>query len=472
MKKILFALAICYSIIAVSQNKQVLYNWDVSPQSLLLNPGAVVDQKHHYGIPFLSGFHINGGTSGVTVFDIFSDDGRDINDKIAEALTALDSNDFFTATQQLELINFGWRSKSDYYFSGGIYQEFDFISYLPKDFLDLAREGNRDYIGRAYNFDHISLRADLLTVYHFGFNKKVTDKLTLGLRFKAYSSMISASSTGNTGTFTTTQNDGTPNIYEHTVEGLNVEVKTSGYASLKDVDGSSQIVSDVLGRAFFGGNLGLGFDFGATYEITNQLSATASILDIGTIFHSSATEIYNASGNYTLDGLELLFPTIENGETTFPYYSDLEDEIEREIPVDTLNSAYSQMRPAKINAGLHYDFGESIGRKSGDCDCRNMGGKSQHVSQAGIQYYSVFRPKGIQAAGTVYYRRRFSNWLSTKATYTVDSYSASNIGLGMALNIGSLNFHLAADNLLDIANIAKANSLSLQFGFNIIVEEL
>jgi hypothetical protein len=284
--------------------------------------------------------------------------------------------------------------------------------------------------------------------------------------------MLSVSSTNNAGTFTTTQRDGSPNIYEHTVEGLNVALNTSGYASLRDLDDGSSGSSEVLGRAFFGGNLGIGFDFGATYEINDQLSVTGSILDVGSIFHSNDTETYRASGNYTLDGIEILFPEIVAGENTLPYYTDLEDEVERAIPIDTLNSAYTQMRPAKINAGLHYDFGRREGRTSGDCDCRNMGGKSQRVSQIGVQYYSIFRPKGLQSAGTIYYRRRFGNWLSAKGTYTVDPFSAANIGAGLALNLGSVNVHAAVDNLLNIANTAKANAVSLQFGINVIVDEL
>lgn len=470
MKRISLILAISWAAISISQNKQVLYNWDVSPQSLLLNPGYMVNEEYHYGIPFLSGFHINGGTSGVTVADLFADDGRNFNEKLAIAVSNLDDKDYFTVTQQLELLNFGWRSKNNYYFSAGIYEESDAIVYFPKDLAELALEGNRDHIGRLYNFNQLSFRADLLTVYHFGVNKKMTDKLTLGFRIKAYSSMLSASSINNAGTFATTQNEGTPNIYEHTVQGLNIEVKTSGYASLNEME-SDQRLSEVLGRAFFGGNLGVGFDFGASYDITSQLSVTASILDVGAIFHSGDTETYSARGTYTLDGIELLFPDIENGEDTFPYYEDLENEVESEIPIDTLTNPYSQMRPAKINAGLHYNFGASRGRRSGDCDCRNMGGSAERTSQIGIQYYGIFRPKGMLAAGTIYYNRRFGNWLSAKATYTVDNYSATNIGAGMALSLGNVNFHVAADNLLDLGNTAKANSLSLQFGFNIIVQD-
>lgn len=469
MKNFLFFYLVFGLSVVVSQNNQLLYNWDVTPQTLMLNPGSLVDDKYHFGIPFLSRFHINAGSSGVSVFDVFADDGVDINTKIRNVIFDLSARDFFTVTQQFELFNFGWSSKGrdPIYYSGGAYQELDLIAYFPRDLAILAWEGNRDYIGRPFNFNDISFRADVLTVYHFGANKQISEKLTAGIRVKLYSSMISISSTNNKGTFTTTQREGSNNIYEHTINDLDLEVKTSGLLSLDDLS-QSQVSSRLLGRAFFGGNLGVGIDAGMTYQFNRQLSATASVLDFGAIFHSSDTETYRASGDYTLDGIELLFPEIKNGAFTLPYYDDLEEEVEREIPIDTLNTGYTEFRPTKINAGLHYDFGRRAGSKD-ECDCKNRGAREERVSQAGIQYYSIFRPRGPQMAGTLYYRRKFGEWLSLKTTYTVDSYSAKNIGAGMSLNIGNINFFLAFDNLLEMANLAKAKSVSLQLGFNYIV---
>ena len=98
-----------------------------------------------------------------------------------------------------------------------------------------------------------------------------------------------------------------------------------------------------------------------------------------------------------------------------------------------------------------------------------MAQKKKQVSQAGVQYYSIFRPRGLQLAGTLYYTRRFGNTLSIKTTYTIDSYSAKNIGAGMFLNIAGVNLFLAADNLLQMSNLAKANSVSLQVGLNYIL---
>jgi len=456
--------------ITFAQNKQVLYGMEEIPQSLLLNPGGRVSTKAHYGIPFFSQIHLNGGSSGVTVFDIFGNTGGDINDKITRKIFELKNTDFFTATQQLEIINFGWRAQNEMYFSGGIYQELDFIAYFPRDLAILGWEGNRDYIDYEFDFADINTTGDLLTVYHFGANKQINKKLTVGIRAKLYSSLFNYRSTNNSGTFVTRiAEPGGENFYEHTVQDANVTVETSGIASLSDLDGG-EIAKEVLGRAFFGGNIGIGVDLGATYDITNRITASASVLDFGTIFHSKDVETYRASGTYTLDGIELIFPPLSDGDEALPYFDDLEDEIEEEIPIDTLTNKYSQMRPLKVNASVQYNFGKAVGNGD-DCDCRNMGGGIDRTQAVGLQFYSIYRPKGPQMAGTVFYYRRLFDFLSAKATYTVDSYSASNVGLGLVADLGKFNFYVAADNLLRYNNLAKAKSVSLQLGFNIKIDE-
>lgn len=454
---------------AISQNKQILYGFDDIPQSLLVNPGSKVSQKKHYGIPFMSHIHVNGGSSGVSVYDIFKEGNDNINDRISRKIFEMKNTDFFTATQQLELINFGWRGKDDIYFSGGIYQELDFIAYFPKDLAILAWEGNYDYLNYEFDLGEISTAGDFLTVYHFGANKKINDKLTVGARIKLYSSMFSYRSVNNSGVFVTRLGDDeSNNIYEHTVENADISVETSGYASLGDLDGTGQVTKEILGRALFGGNIGVGLDLGFTYEINDQWRVSASALDVGAIFHSKDVENYRIQEeSYTLDGINLIFPPLADGESTIPYYDDLMDELEQKV--DTLHNGYTQLRPVKVNAGLSFGFGRF--NASGACDCLNTNSERLHAQGIGFQFYGIFRPKGPQMAGTLYYFRRITEFISAKATYTVDPFSYYNIGLGVSANVGKVNFYLAADNLLGYANLANAKSVSLQLGFNIIIDD-
>ena len=470
MKYLITCVFMFWVITLLSQNKEVLYGLEETPQAMLLNPGSRISYDYHFGVPFLSQMHVNGGSSGVSVYDIFQESSVDINTRIRNKIYELENTDFFTATQQLEILNFGWKNKKDYYFSGGVYQEFDFVLYFPKDLAVLAWEGNANHIDKEFDLGEVNASGDLLTVYHFGANKRINEKITVGARAKIYSSMLSFRSTNNAGTFVTRLSESGNNVYEHIVSNANITVNTSGIASLSDLENSSEVTSEVLGRAFFGGNLGIGLDLGATYEINEKWTASASVLDLGTIFHKKDVESYNVSGEYTLDGIELLFPPLGNGESSPPYYDDLIDDIEATFPVDTINDSYSQMRPVKMYASVKYNFGKAIGG-DGACNCLKMGENQEYNQSVGFQYFNMIRSKGPQMAATFFYYRRLSDYFSIKATYTADSYSYSNIGLGLVTNIKMVNFYIVADNLQWYTNIAKAKSVSLQFGLSIIIDK-
>jgi hypothetical protein len=466
MRSILtYSVAVLATFSSLSQNKQLLYGLESVPQSLLLNPGGEIDAQKHFGIPFFSGFHINAGTSGVNVYDIFGNDTGDINTKIRDKISDLSDKDFFTITQQIELLNFGWRSQEGTYFSAGWYGETDFIAYFPKDVAVLATEGNRDYINVPFDIGQISARGDATSVFHFGMNKQLSRKLTIGGRAKLYSSLISVSSTNNTGTINTVPSENGLNVYEHRLSNIDFSFQSAGLTSLTALSGDrAGITTTVMGRALFSGNYGLGVDVGFTYQLTDKVRLSASALDIGAIFHVTDTDTYRIQGDYTLNGIELVFPPIEDGEFTLPYYNDLEDEIDRELKLDTISKSYVQTRPLKVHAQLAYNFGKFIGGAA--CDCLEKG-RIRRVNEMGVHLYVIKRPKGPQTAGTFFYRRRFGTNFSLKGTYTVDSYSKDNVGAAMVMDIGKFNFYIAADNLLRYENLAKANSVSLQLGLNL-----
>ena len=47
----------------MAQNMQILYDFDQLPQTLMLNPGSIVDYDKHIGVPFLSNVYAMGGAS-------------------------------------------------------------------------------------------------------------------------------------------------------------------------------------------------------------------------------------------------------------------------------------------------------------------------------------------------------------------------------------------------------------------------
>ncbi|MBE16176.1 MAG: DUF5723 family protein [Dokdonia sp.] len=456
----LFMGVLCCTITAFAQNKQLLYGVNDLPQALHLNPGAAITFEKHLGFPFLNA-SIGAGSSGVSVYDIFQE-GGDINARILTALNRLDRRDHFVVHQQLDLFSYGWKPRfKEHYFSFGVYQELDAILYFPKDLATLAYQGNAGSIGRSFGFDDLSAAAELLTVYHFGISKPISEKWRLGARFKLYSSIFNLSSISNKGQFVTLETPEGPNFYSHQVQNAALLANTSGVISVAE-DGASP-----LGAAILSGNLGIGVDIGATYFYNDQWTATASLLDIGAIFHRTDLRNYALEGSYELEGIEFLFPPILDGAAATPYWENLEDEIEDQLPFqDKLEQTYTTWRPLKINAGISYGFGQNL---NGECDCTN-GGEQRYQSLAGLQFFSVNRPQGLHSALTAFYDRSWNEVFRSKLTYTIDPYSHRNIGLLISAQFNKFNVYIAADNLLEYPNLAKAYAASLQFGFQLIFD--
>lgn len=50
----------------------------------------------------------------------------------------------------------------------------------------------------------------------------------------------------------------------------------------------------------------------------------------------------------------------------------------------------------------------------------------------------------------------------------IDDYSFYNIGAGISAQLGKVNFYGMVDNIAQINDIASANNISVQLGFNLI----
>lgn len=449
-----------------TQNKQLLFGFNDIPQSVMINPSITLDNNWFFGFPLLSHVHANFGASGMSAFDLFADDGRDFNTKVQNLVLRLDDNDFFTTTQQLDIFSggfaFGRGVEKDRYLSFGMYIETDVVAYHPKDYAILALEGNAAHINRVFDLSDLNARGEAVSVLHVGVTKKMNKKLTIGARGKIYSSVFNVRSTKNRGSFIT--QEGQNNFLRHTFD-LDLSVNTSGIKSLTDDDTSDlpDDIKTIRKRMFFGGNLGLGIDLGFTYEASDQLTYEASLLDIGFIRHTKDIENYRVKGTYVYEGINPIFTEIADDQTAEDYWNEVADNFEDLFEVDTTHSKYITWRPLKFNAAVRYKFGK---KNTEDCNCLSKDG--DYINAVGAQLYAIKRPKSPQLALTAFYYRRLFQGLNLKATYTVDSFSYKNVGLGISTQIGALNMFLLADNLLEYQNLAKAQSASLQFGINFI----
>lgn len=455
MKRVFSILLMLCTVVLTSQNKQILYGFDNIPQTLLLNPGAKTNYKYHLGVPLLSGISVQANMSGFTIADLFRNDNVDFNTKLDNVLNQLDNNDYIALNTQVEIINAGYQMNNKDYLSVGFYTEVDAFSTIPRDFLELLRDGNAPNLNRSFLFSRFSTKADVLGVLHAGVSRKINERFTAGVRLKIYSGSLNVLTNDNQGSFTTRL--GTNGIYEHTLSGLDLAGYSSGfYGSDNEFDIE---VSDVLSKTFLGPNLGLGIDIGFTYQMDEQTEFSASLLDIGFINYSDQLRNGTVTGDYVFSGIEFQYDGSNPN-----YWQDLNDDISASVPRSENKESYSVMRPMKFNAALHHYFGKSRREES----CSDISYHSYYDNAVGAQLYSVIRPIGPQFAFTGFYQRKFSEKLSSRVTYTVDDFSYTNFGIGISAHIWKVNLYGAVDNIFNLSDIADANSASVQFGINIL----
>ena len=459
-----------------AQNRQLLYDFYEIPQSLLLNPGVKTPYKWHAGIPVLSGIALQAGTSGITVNDLFGNDGLNFTDKVRDrVVNGLSQRDEFGGSGQIELFYGGFRTanRPNTYYSFGMYGEGYISQFWPKDLAILAFEGNGNNIGRRFNLNHIALAGEAVNVLHFGINKIINNKLQVGFRGKLYSSVFNFRSVGNQGYFETTQ--GENNILRNAIVA-DLKLQTSGIESFLDIleDDSigarEEFPKNFIKRAFFGGDLGVGIDLGFTYQLNNKIIITGSLLDVGFIHYTSDVKNYTLTGSASNEGIEIILPESFN-DLNSDIWQNLIDDIEAQVPFETNTDSYIALRPIKLNASLRYNFGMQ-GQKGENCYCGTSTAVRDtpfdYKNAVGAQLFVINRPRGPQAAVTAFYQKRIGNALAVKATYTADKFTRTNIGLGLNFQAGPINFYVLGDSLLGYRNIPDRNYASLQFGFNII----
>ena len=187
MKKIVLLIFLISAISLKSQQK-LAFSFAESPQTLLLNPGAETNFRSHYGIPMLSNFSFDLGITGFTLNDLFSNDSRAFKTRFEAVLNKINSTDYVSFNTQVEVLNVGFRLDKKTYLSFGFYEELDFISYMPKDFIELFYYGNQPFLNRSFSLSQVSMKGDFLGVLHAGISKKINEKLNVGARVKIYSS--------------------------------------------------------------------------------------------------------------------------------------------------------------------------------------------------------------------------------------------------------------------------------------------
>ncbi|MFD1316773.1 DUF5723 family protein [Namhaeicola litoreus] len=481
-KSFLFISCLIFSYFVSAQNNQILYGFDGLPQTLNLNPGAEVQMEKHFGIPLLSNIYFQVGVSNSDFnYNAINQGLEGIDGNLSKLRNifnlGLSKDDFFTGNAQMELLNLGFRLRDpDYYLSFGITTDSKFYGKYPKTTMemffygdDVNQDGLPD-VGVGRDLSELLVIGELVNVFYVGINKKVSENFTVGAKIKFLSGAMDVDFRNVEGNYSLGED--AFGDYEHRLNGINAVFNSYGtvdenYAFVGD--DPSKIVQDLF---FLGGNYGVGIDLGLSGKFSEHMLFSASLLDLDYLKYSSDAQNFEVTEDFEISD-EAFTPPFE-GEPS--YWLNLYDKYYEsgQLPLQKLNKSYQVYRSPKLYTEIKRRNILTNYRRNGNSVFRNVRSiynfdQYELYEEFGIQTFTEFHPASVQWGVTGFYARSLNEYISAKATYTLDSFSYTNFGLGISTHFNTFNFFVTADNLIGLFNYKESNYQSVQVGLNMII---
>jgi outer membrane protein OmpA-like peptidoglycan-associated protein len=422
--KWLVFMCFCLAVLNVrSQQVNTMYFMDNVPVRHYLNPAFQPYSDFYLGMPVLGFTQFGVSNNSLTLKDfVYNQNGQTITflhpdgnkDKFYNALRP---TTLMNANVQINLFDFGFRTGNSFW-SFSLTQKAEGNVGIPKDFMKLLLYGTPDKVNNVYDFKTFGFNATMYTEAALGYSKKINDKLSVGGKFKFL--------LGNTNTSMSNQNLMlNAGIEEWTLKGAG-EIN---YAGVVKINGDSihnfepempASRMDFLKPA----GMGAGIDIGATYKPIRNLTVSAALTDFGMIRWNLNAKNVKYDVDYKYIGIDSLS---FNSNWDMGFIADsIINGLSNSLNDTITNSAYSTRTSPKLNVGLEYSF-------------------FNDKLSLGLLSRTIFQNKTIFEELTASVNGRPVDWFNMSLSYSIMNGRMSNIGAGLGLRVGFINYFFTAD---------------------------
>lgn len=302
---------------AQAQYLRSSYFMEGTSARLQLNPG-LQPTKGYFNMPIIGSFNMSASSNVLGTSDIIDlmDSGSDLysNDKLFDRLKA---DNRLNVNLNTDILSFGWyRGKG--FWSVNVGLRADFGAALAKDMFSMMRTMNgfalEDVAGtnQSYSLSNQTLNMKAYAEVGLGYSRRITEKLTVGGRVKVLLGLARVEMNINQFDL----NLDVPNLrnyqddasrgelspsdwygkgYSYAAEG-NVITTLKGGGMTFDNNGMIDNFDLDAGDLGIAGS-GFGIDLGASYKVWDNLTVSASILDLGFLkWKESETTVATVSG--------------------------------------------------------------------------------------------------------------------------------------------------------------------------------
>mgnify|MGYP000411894190 FL=1 len=290
---------------------------------LQLNPG-LQPTRGYFNVPLLGSFNMSASSNVLGTSDIIDIIGSGSalysNDQLFNRLKA---DNRLNVNLNTDILSFGWYSGKGFW-SVNVGFRADFGAALAKDMFSMMRTMNgfslEDIAGtsQSYNMSNQTLNMKMYGEVGVGYSRRITEKLTVGARVKILLGLARAEMNVNQFNL----NLDVPELNRFTSASRGELSPEDWYGAHYDYAADGNLITTLKGGGmtfdsngkiddfeFDGGDLGIagsgfGIDLGASYKVWDNLTVSASILDLGFLkWKESETTVATVTGgdNVTID---------------------------------------------------------------------------------------------------------------------------------------------------------------------------
>lgn len=440
MKKIISVVSaiLATASTAFAQMSSTLYFMDQNPLIHNFNPSFQPTDRMYIGMPGLSLVSVNAGNSKLAFEDIYvprTIDGKnttvlflhpEATNELRNVMNKISPRDRIFADYNIQLLNFGMRIKEKSYVSFSLSNRMEMNTIFPKELFKAALMSEENGSESEYSFGlgKFSSTMNCYSELAFGYSYAFSEKFQMGGKLK-----FLIPHAGYRTDFKDMDLYVSKDEWRFTGEG-EVDASMPGLEIYQDEEGKIDSVDfndDLKAKDFTKSKgAGLALDFGVTYTPIKSVKLSASLLDLGFIHYSKELHKIKKNEDFIYNGLKYGIDDIHKRDSA-DLWEPYEEMLDNMYVVDE-SEGYNSMLTAKALLGVEYSFFEnkmSVGALSKTYFLRGC------ASEEFMLAYN-YRPNRI---------------VSASASYTVTNGMFSNIGLGVNLNLGPVNFFLAADQI-------------------------
>ncbi|MFT7104891.1 MAG: outer membrane protein OmpA-like peptidoglycan-associated protein [Flavobacteriales bacterium] len=432
----LLCLTVLFSFNGNAQQDLVLRSMDGVPQHMYGNPASRPESRLNIGLPGISSIYFRHENTVYNPFQLFENKGSSSALRTEHFQDYVKKLNHIGAEAAVDLVSFGFAVGEKNYFSFSIRERFQARLTLPGDMVlfpftgnasfDELENGTLDFSGFRLGLNHYRETA-------VGWQYDYNEDWSFGVRLKllyGYENIDTKASSLQWQTDETT--------YDWTLTG-EMDVNSSGVYMLTDsIDDNSDLENDAINDYFLKRkNRGLGIDFGAVRRVNDKLSVNASVNDLGYIKWKSYTKNFDSNeGSFIFSGLELTDQTIAAGDdfddSLDVVVEDLVNELEESFAYSDNEASYRSAILARVQLGASYE----------------LYAKEKSSGTAGMLVQSEIYKGHFRPTITLNYQQKVGRWLTAQLAYSVIDRNFRNLGAGLSLNGGPIQFYIATDNLL------------------------